>query len=62
MWARQQMFLMKINRNLMVLIAICTDSRYHSVHTLPFMALYASSHIRFAFDWSESDWQYLLAV
>lgn len=25
------------------------------------MGLYASSHIRFVFDWSESDWQYLLA-
>lgn len=26
------------------------------------MLLYASSHIRFVFDWSESDWQYLLAI
>lgn len=46
----------------MVLIAICTDSRYHSIHMLPFMVLYASSHIRFVFDQSESDWQYLLVT
>lgn len=36
--------------------------RYHQVHTLPFMVLYALLHIRFVFEWNESDWQYLLAA